>query len=77
MSIKILFSPFSGWTHLMSCAEHNQMKEARWLLERGASPSDQMPDTNWTAMHAAAKRGHHEMLKMLLDFGGDKNIEAV
>ena len=61
----------------MSAAENNQTECVRWLLKNGADPNRKMPQTNWTAMHAAAKKNNYEVLEMLLDHGGNLRITAV
>ena len=49
-----------------------QVKQATWLLERGASPN--LADENgWTALHQAASRGNERMLVAVLDAGGDRD----
>lgn len=48
----------------------------KWLLEKGANPNYQMPATGWTAMHSAAKSCHADILKALLEKGGDKTLKA-
>jgi ankyrin repeat protein len=46
-----------------------------WLIEKGASPN--IPDDRgWTAVHQAASRGNEQMLKAVLDAGGDRSAKA-
>ncbi len=60
----------------MSAAENDNPLAVRWLLDHGANPNTAM-STGWTAMHAAAKNGNADLLLMLLEAGGDQNLEAV
>ena len=47
-----------------------QVKQALWLLEKGASPNT--PDERgWTAAHQAASRGNERLMKAVLEAGGD------
>ena len=66
----------NGWTPLMSAAENNAAMMVTWLIKNGAVVNIAM-DTGWTAMHAAAKKNSYDILKILLDNNGDKNLEAV
>ena len=66
----------SGWTALMSCAEHNKYEMAELLVQSGAEVNKVM-GTGWSAMHAAAKMGHFQILELLLQNGGDKSIKAI
>lgn len=60
----------------MTSAENDQRKSIKWLLANGADPNLTM-NNGWTAAHAAAKQGHSEVLKMLLDGGANKDIKAI
>ena len=66
-----------GWTPLMGAAENNRVKSIEWLFKQGAIVNMAMSTTQWTAMHAAAKNGHYECLKVLMDHGGNKHLEAM
>ena len=48
----------------------------RWLLDRGANPNALWLhwDAAVTPMHLAAAQGHAEVVRMLLDAGGDPSI---
>lgn len=65
-----------GWTALMTAAENCNYKSAEWLLKKGAHVNTAM-STGWTAGHAASKKGNLDVLKLLLDHGADKHIQAV
>ena len=60
----------------MQSSHSNWIQMVEWLLLNGANPNAQMPLTGWTAMHSAAKEGNVEVLKLLLEKGGSKNLEA-
>jgi ankyrin repeat protein len=59
----------------MAASENNRHEFVKWLLDKGASVNASM-NTGWTAMHAAAKHNHHDVLATLLANGGDKEIRA-
>ena len=59
----------------MSACENNQLRAVEWLLKNGANPNTSM-STGWTALHAAAKKSNYEVLKLLLNYKGDKHKEA-
>ena len=47
----------------------------RWLIAQGVNVNDAML-TGWTAAHAAAKKGHTDIVRLLEEFGADKNARA-
>ena len=47
----------------------------RWLIAQGVHVNEAM-STGWTAAHAAAKRGHPDIVRLLEEFGADKNAKA-
>ena len=47
----------------------------RWLITQGVNVNDSML-TGWTAAHAAAKRGHLNIIVLLEEFGADKSAKA-
>ena len=47
-----------------------QVRQALWLLERGADPNVADP-RGWTALHQAASRGNERMFAAVLAAGGD------
>lgn len=51
-----------------------QVKQALWLLERGASPNV-ADDRGWTAVHQAASRGNARMLAAVLTVGGKRTAK--
>ena len=65
-----------GWTILMAACEANKQDTVEWLLKKNADPNKQMDKSSWTAMHAAAKNGNVEILKLLLDAGGNPELQA-
>lgn len=51
-----------------------QVRQALWLMQKGASPN--LPDERgWTALHQAASRGNERMLRAALAAGGDRARE--
>ena len=46
-----------------------------WLIAQGMNVNEAM-QTGWTAAHAAAKRGHADIVRLLERFGADKNAKA-
>ena len=65
----------NGWSVLMAAAENGWYPACEWLVKNLASVNSIM-QTRWTALHAAAKMGHTHIVKLLLEAGGDPNIEA-
>jgi ankyrin repeat protein len=63
-----------GALHIM--ARRNDIAAVKWLLERGADPNARwgFGDSEMTAMHLAAWEGHADMVRLLLDAGGDPKI---
>ena len=47
----------------------------RWLIAQGVNVNDTML-TGWTAAHAAAKKGHTDIVRLLEEFGEDQNARA-
>lgn len=47
----------------------------RWLIAQGVNINDAML-TGWTAAHAAAKKGHVDIVRLLEEFGADRNVRA-
>ena len=47
----------------------------RWLIAQGVNINDAML-TGWTAAHAAAKKGHINIVRLLEEFGADRNARA-
>ena len=47
----------------------------RWLIAHGVNVNDAML-TGWTAAHAAAKKGHVDIVRLLEEFGADKTARA-
>ena len=65
-----------GWTILMACADHESLEMCQWLVSKGAEVNAVMAATGWSAMHAASKKGHKEIVELLLKAGGDKHLKA-
>lgn len=52
-----------------------QVRQALWLMQKGASPD--LPDERgWTAVHQAASRGNERMLRAALAAGGDRTARS-
>lgn len=66
----------NGLTPLMMATQNNHFEMVEWLIQQCADVNTGMR-VNWTAMHVAAKCGHSEILKLLLDSGGKKTLQAV
>ena len=47
-----------------------QIRQALWLLARGASPNI-CDERGWTAAHQAASRGNERMMRTVIEGGGD------
>ena len=64
-------NPF-GETPLMMAAIQNRLDVAEVLLTRGA----EVNQPGWTALHYAATRGHHAMMRLLLEHNAYIDAEA-
>ena len=62
-----------GWTPLMAAADGGQLEACKWLIKNGAQVNMSM-STGWTAMHSAAKKNIKDIVALLLDNKGNKNI---
>ena len=62
-----------GWTPLMAATDEGQLEACRWLLKNRAQVNTSM-STWWTAMHSAAKKGFSDIVALLLESNGNKNI---
>ncbi|MDE1463242.1 ankyrin repeat domain-containing protein [Spartinivicinus poritis] len=60
-----------GKTALMIAAEKNSLNAAKVLLELGAKPNHFGLRKTWHPLTLAAKNGHLEMIKLLLENGAD------
>jgi len=68
-------STLNGWTPLMSAVDNNQIKFVKWLLSKNALVNFPM-NTGWTAMHTASRDNNCEVLRLLMNKGGNKFIKA-
>jgi ankyrin repeat protein len=59
----------------MAAAGNNQLEFVKWLLAQGASVNASKCN-GWTALHAAARGNHYDVLGALLEGGSDRNITA-
>jgi ankyrin repeat protein len=69
-----LIEPSGGVLHLM--AKRNEIEAVQWLLARGADPNGMWPhwDAEVTPLHLAAREGHADLVRLLLDAGADRTI---
>ena len=63
-----------GRTELHAAAASNQIARAKYLLEFGADPNLLDAQHSATPLGFAARQGHVEMVKLLLDHGADKSL---
>ena len=61
--------PIVGTRALMVAAAHGNKDTMRALLDAGADVNAK-DFTGWTALHAAAFKGDHEIVQLLLEHGG-------
>jgi ankyrin repeat protein len=69
----------SGCTPLILAVENNHVDFVKLLLSEKALVNATIKTEwaeGWTAMHAASKKNNLEIIKLLLNHGGDKNITA-
>jgi ankyrin repeat protein len=66
-------SDASGWTPLMHAALAGGAREIELLLQHGAEPDASCPKTGDTALIMAARAGHTECVRILLDGGATVN----
>jgi ankyrin repeat protein len=64
------FQGESGRAALMAAADANNIPALTWLLENNV-PLDGVDAAGSTALHHAAGKGAHEVMKLLLDHGAD------
>ncbi len=63
-----------GWFPLYIAAQYGSYNIALMLLERNADPQKKVEGDKSTALHAAARKGHHKILELLLRFKEDLEI---
>ncbi|XP_055510273.1 ankyrin repeat domain-containing protein 40 [Leucoraja erinacea] len=49
-------------------------ESVRRLLDRGARVNGRNPVNGWTSLHWASKRGHHQIVSLLLETGAQTNV---
>ncbi|TEB25661.1 ankyrin, partial [Coprinellus micaceus] len=67
-----------GWNDrsaLHGCAWENKVEVARTLLKSGADP-DARDGEGWTTLHWASRRGVMEIVRCLLSFRANPNIQS-
>lgn len=62
---------YRGWTGLHTAAKTGRVKAVRLLLARGANPNAREAGDNTYPLHWAAARKNPEIIRALLDAGGD------
>lgn len=62
---------YRGWTALHAAAQHGQPEAVRLLLRHGADPNARESGDNTYPLHWAAARKDVEIVRALLDAGGD------
>jgi ankyrin repeat protein len=62
---------YGGWTGLHTAARAARLEAVRFLLARGADPNAREAGDNTYPLHCAAARKDLEMVRALLDAGGD------
>jgi ankyrin repeat protein/uncharacterized glyoxalase superfamily protein PhnB len=64
-------APHQGWTGLHEAAKGGQTAAVRLLLEHGADPNAREAGDNTYPLHWAAAHAHVDVVRVLLDAGGD------
>ena len=64
-------APHGGWTGLHAAARNGRAQAVSLLLEQGADPNAREAGDNTYALHWAAAHAHLEVVRTLLDAGGD------
>lgn len=65
--------PCCDKTPLQHICMTNDVQGLQTLLSQGHDPNEEDDDTQSTPLHTAASKGHHEMVKVLLDARADVN----
>ena len=61
------------WQALLSACENNRVVEVASLLQKPLDPNWREADTYLSPIHHAAKQGHLEVVRILLEAGADQN----
>lgn len=64
-----------GYTALMLAVEHTHGPCVEALLQQGADPNIQHPDSGRMALSLSVRRKHVECIKLLLQHGADPNLQ--
>ncbi len=65
-----------GRTSLMIAAENGSVEAARVLLQAGAKPDHRGLTKKWHPITLAAKKGHFEIVKLLVEYGADISVKT-
>ena len=65
----------NSWSVLMTASSAGSLEGVEWLLRNGAIINLQMR-SGWTALHAAVKNNQHDVVKLLLKRGANKDLKA-
>lgn len=65
-------SPAVTVDSLEEAAKQGNLADTRYLLEKGVNPNEQLKFGH-TPMHSAAWRGHTDLVRLMIDHGGDPN----
>ena len=70
-SLARVTGPPGGWTGLHTAAQRGHLAAVQLLLERGSAPNAREHGDNTYPLHWAAANRHTEVVRALLDAGGD------